>query len=182
MSKDFFKFFTRSDKLIQTLQMCVKWRHKHEKRKHIKCNKIIQAYRSRCSTETHRVRPESLKIFRMVHEQGEVSLLRVAFLNTMIPDFFLSCGTFLNNNPVKPAKNNKRMLIAAAFYFVDPVQKDRQKKSKDDSKLCQLQLSVNKSQMLHKFSTWILFASAPVNSYSMPFSSSLSRRFSLTSK
>ena len=25
--------------------------------------------------------------------------------------------------------------------------------------------------MLHKFSTWILFASAPVNSYSMPFSS-----------
>ena len=43
----------------------------------------------------------------------------------MIPDFFLSCG-FLNHNPVnKPAKNNKKMLIAAVFDFVDPVQKDR---------------------------------------------------------
>ena len=30
---------------------------------------------------------------------------------------------------------------------------------------------MNKSQTLHKFSTWSLFASAPVNSYSMPFSS-----------
>ena len=41
----------------------------------------------------------------------------------MIPDLFLSCGAFLNHNPVnKPAKNNKRMLIAAAFHFVDPVE------------------------------------------------------------
>ena len=48
------------------------------------------------------------------------------FLKTMIPDFFLCCGTFLNHNPVnKPAKNNKRMLIAAVFHFVDPVKKDR---------------------------------------------------------
>ena len=30
---------------------------------------------------------------------------------------------------------------------------------------------MNKSQTVHKFSTWIFFASAPVNSYSMPFSS-----------
>ena len=42
----------------------------------------------------------------------------------MIPDFFLSCGAFLNLVN-KPAKNNKRKLIAAVFYFVDPVQKDR---------------------------------------------------------
>ena len=48
------------------------------------------------------------------------------FLKTMIPDFFLSCGAFLNHNPVnKPAKNNKIMLIAAVFHFVDPAQKDR---------------------------------------------------------
>ena len=40
----------------------------------------------------------------------------------MIPDFFLSRGVFLNRNPVnKPAKNNKRMLLAAVFHFVDPV-------------------------------------------------------------
>ena len=39
-------------------------------------HKITQGYRSRCSTETHQIRPESLKIFRMV-QQGEVSLLRV---------------------------------------------------------------------------------------------------------
>ena len=44
----------------------------------------------------------------------------------MIFDFFLSNGAFLNHNPItKPAKNNKRMLIAAVFHFVDPVQKDR---------------------------------------------------------
>ena len=30
---------------------------------------------------------------------------------------------------------------------------------------------MNKSHVLHKFSNWIIFASAPVNSYSMPFSS-----------
>ena len=72
----------------------------------------------------------------------------------MIPDFSLSCGTFLNHNPVnKQAKNNKRMLIAAVFHFVDPAQKEQVKTSQDESKLCQPQLSVNKSQMLHKFST-----------------------------
>ena len=44
----------------------------------------------------------------------------------MISDFFLSSGAFLNHNPINnPAKNNKRMLIAAVFHFVDPVQKDR---------------------------------------------------------
>ena len=45
------------------------------------------------------------------------------FLKTMISDFFLSNGAFLNHNPInKSAKNNKRMLIAAVFYFVDAVQ------------------------------------------------------------
>ena len=42
------------------------------------------------------------------------------FLKTMISDFFLSSSAFLNHNPInKPAKNNKRMLIAAVFHFVD---------------------------------------------------------------
>ena len=39
---------------------------------------ITQAYRSRCGSETHQVRPKSLKTFRIV-QQGEVSLLRVAY-------------------------------------------------------------------------------------------------------
>ena len=48
------------------------------------------------------------------------------FLKTMISDFFLSSGAFLNHNPInKPAKNKKRILITAVFHFVDPVQKDR---------------------------------------------------------
>ena len=43
-------------------------------------------------------------------------------LKTMISDFFLSSGAFLNQNPINnPAKNNKRILIAAVFHFVDPV-------------------------------------------------------------
>ena len=45
------------------------------------------------------------------------------FLKTMIFDFFLSSGAFFNHNPIN--KNNKRMLIAAVFHFVDQVQKDR---------------------------------------------------------
>ena len=66
--------------------------------------------------------------------QGRVSLKRSKlirsslFLKSMISDFFLSCGAILNHNPIKkPAKNNKRMLIAAVFHFVDPVQEDRGK-------------------------------------------------------
>ena len=39
---------------------------------------ITQAYRSRCGSETHQVRPKSLKTFRIV-QQGEVSFLRVAY-------------------------------------------------------------------------------------------------------
>ena len=47
------------------------------------------------------------------------------FLKTMISDFFLSNGSFLNHNSInKPVKNNKRMLIAAVFNFEDPVQDD----------------------------------------------------------
>ena len=84
------------------------------------------------------------------------------FLKMMISDLFLSSGAFLNHNRInKPAKNNKRTLIAAVFHFVDPLQKRQVKTSQDDTTLCQLQLSVkklNESQMLHKFSTWVLFA------------------------
>ena len=47
------------------------------------------------------------------------------FLKTTISDFVLSSGIFLNQNPInKPAKNNKRILIAAVFHFVEPVQKE----------------------------------------------------------
>ena len=43
----------------------------------------------------------------------------------MISDFFLSSGASLNQNQInKPAKNNKRILIAAVFHFGDPEQKD----------------------------------------------------------
>ena len=33
-------------------------------KKDIECNIITQAYRSRCSSETHQVRPEALKTFQ----------------------------------------------------------------------------------------------------------------------
>ena len=99
------------------------------------------------------------------------------FLKTMISDFFLSNGAFLNHNPInKSAKNNKRMLIAAVFYFVDAVHAtERQLKASkhdtNDTKLCHLKLSEKKSQMLPKFSTVNLFASSStVNCCSLPFS------------
>ena len=119
-------------------------------KKNIKCNIITQAYRSRCSSETHQV----IKTFRIV-QQGEVSLTKSSlFLKTMISDFFLSSGAFLNHNPInKPAKNNKRMLISAVFNFFRSRAKRQVKTLQDDTKLCQLQLSGKKSRMLHKFST-----------------------------
>ena len=44
----------------------------------------------------------------------------------MISDFFLLSGAFLIHIPTsKPAKNNKKILIAAVFHFVDFVQKDK---------------------------------------------------------
>ena len=37
----------------------------------------------------------------------------------MISDFFLSFDAFLNHKSInKPAKNNKRILIAGVFHFV----------------------------------------------------------------
>ena len=46
--------------------------------------------------------------------------------------------------------NNRRLLIAAVFHFVHPVEKDL-KTSQVDTKLCQLQLSKQTSfKMLHK--------------------------------
>ena len=45
----------------------------------------------------------------------------------MISDTLTFCQAahFSTKNPInKPAKNNKRILIAAVFDFVDPVQKD----------------------------------------------------------
>ena len=45
----------------------------------------------------------------------------------MISDLanFLTSGAFLKKKPInKPGKNNKRILIAAVFDFVDPVKKD----------------------------------------------------------
>ena len=46
---------------------------KAEKKRN-KSNTITQAYRSRCSSQTHQV----IKTFRIV-QQGKVSLLRVAY-------------------------------------------------------------------------------------------------------
>ena len=92
--------------------------HKNEtrKKKNIKCNIITQAYRPRCSSETHEV----IKTFGTL-QQGEVSSLNDNFRFF----FFLSSGAFLNQNSInKPAKSNKRTLIAAVFHFEDPVQND----------------------------------------------------------
>ena len=147
---------------------------KKKKQKNIKCNIITQAYRTRCSSETHRVRPESLKTFRF--QQGELNLLRVAYLwKRWFPISFcretpFSTATQSTNQPLK---NNKRMLIAAVFQFCRSSAKRQLKTSQDDTKLCQLQISVNsKSWTLRKFSTWILFpSSSPIKSCSLPFSS-----------
>ena len=78
--------------------------------------------------EIHQVRPELLKIFQPSYasrtiQQGEVP--RVAyFWKRWFPMTFCQAAHFTTKNPInKPAKNNKIILIAAVFHFVDPVQK-----------------------------------------------------------
>ena len=56
----------------------------------------------------------------------------------------LTSGAFLNkNDPLnKPAMNNRRILVAAAFHFVDPVKKGSFKNTlQDDTKISQHRLS-----------------------------------------
>ena len=88
----------------------------------------------------------------------------------MIPDFFLPCGAFLRHSK-QASQELQKNVDSCCISFCRSSAKRQVKTSQDDSKLCQLQLLVNKSQVPHKFSAWILFASAPVNSYSIPFSS-----------
>ena len=40
--------------------------------------------------------------------------------------------------------SSKTFFVAAVFHFIHPVEKKKLKQLKDDTKLCQLQLSVNK--------------------------------------
>ena len=55
-------------------------------------------------------------------KQDEVS--KLIFENDAIRNN-LTSGAFLNQNPInKPAMNNRRILIAAVFHFVRPVEKD----------------------------------------------------------
>ena len=132
MSWDFLSsvLLLRSD-LSQILQKSVKLWHKlcstYETRgKNIKCNVIIQAYRSRCSSWKPLSKARIAKDFSTLlrTQQGEV--LRVAyFWKRWFPINFCQVAHLSTKNPInKPAKNNKRILIGPVFHFVDRVQKD----------------------------------------------------------
>ena len=83
---------------------------KPEKKKHIKCNIITQAYRSRCSSETHEV----IKTFGTL-QQGEVSSLNDNFR------FFF----FFVERRISQPQPNKQASQECISFQVDPVQKDR---------------------------------------------------------
>ena len=60
-----------------------------------------------------------------IDQLGEVSLLTYFWKRWFPISFCRRRGAFLNHKPInKPAKNNKRILIAAVFHFVEPVQKE----------------------------------------------------------
>ena len=168
MSKDFLSSLLGQIKIMsQILQICVKWRHKRKtRRKHIKCNISTQAYQSICSTETHQVRPELLKGFCIV-QQDEVNLLIVAYFWKWWFLISFCHAAHFSTTAQETTKNVDRSCVS----FCRSSAKRQVKTSQNVTKLCQLQLSVNKSQMLHEFYTWILFTSSAVNSCSMPFSS-----------
>ena len=73
-----------------------------------KSNTIItQAYHSRCSPERYQVRPVSLQTLQPSYASSKVKNKNDAI-----------------KNPIKKlAMNNRRLLIAAEFHFVHPVEK-----------------------------------------------------------
>ena len=172
----------RSD-LSQILQKSVKLRHKlcstYETRKknNNKCNIIIQAYRSRCSSWKPSSKARIAKDFStlLLIQKGEV--LRVAyFWKRWFPINFCQVPHFSTKNPInRPTKNNKRILIASVFHFVDPMQEDginirRWHKILTDSAIFSKQVSRCCIHFPHEFS--LLASSLPVNrSCSLPFSS-----------
>ena len=99
---------------------------KTNKQTNIKCNIIIQAYRSRCSwwkpSSKVRIAKDFSTLLRI--QQGEV-LREAYFWKRWFPITFCQAAHFSTKNPIdEPAKNNKRILIAAVFHFADAVQKD----------------------------------------------------------
>ena len=150
------------------------WKQKN-KQTNIKCNIIIQAYRSRCSwwkpSSKVRIAKDFSTLLRI--QQGEV-LREAYYWKRWFPITFCQAAHFSTKNPIdEPAKNNKRILIAAAFHFADAVQKDGLNIRRWHKTLSASATSKQVSRcMLHKFSTWFLFASSwPVYSCSLPFSS-----------
>ena len=60
-------------------------------------------------------------------------------------DAFRKAAPFLTKNPInRPAMSSKIFFVAAVLHFVHPVEKKQLKTLQDDTKLCQLQLSVTK--------------------------------------
>ena len=83
---------------------------------------ITQAYHSRC-TENFQVRPESLQTFQSSYASSKVKHENDA-IRIRISDF-AKATYFSTKNPInKLAMNNRRLLIATEFHFVDSVEKD----------------------------------------------------------
>ena len=83
---------------------------------------ITQAYHSRC-TENYQVRPESLQTFQPSYASSKVKNENDAIRNR-ISDF-AKATYFSTKNPINNlAMNNRRLLMATEFHFVDSVEKD----------------------------------------------------------
>ena len=99
---------------------------KAKKQTNIKCNIIIQAYRSRCSWWKPSSKVRIAKDFStpLRIQQGEV-LREAYYWKRWFPITFCQAAHLSTKNPIdEPAKNNKRILKAAVFHFADAVQKD----------------------------------------------------------
>ena len=83
---------------------------------------ITQAYHSRC-TENYQLRPESLQTFQSSYASSKVKHENDAIRNR-ISDF-AKATYFSTKNPINNlAMNNRRLLMATEFHFVDSVEKD----------------------------------------------------------
>ena len=119
-----------------------------EKEKHTSKTIIAQAYQSRCCFWRSSSVPESLETFQPSYASSK-DKWGSSFLKTMPSEIgfpmTFTTGAFVNIKRNKQTSHElQNNLASSCISFCTPSRKRQFKTSQDDTKLCQLQLSVSK--------------------------------------
>ena len=119
---------------------------------------IAQAYQSRCCFWRSSSVPESLETFQLSYASSNGKWVS-SFLKTMSSEIgfpmTLRSSAFVNKKRNKPTSHElQNNLDSSCISTCTSSRKSRFKTSQDNTKLCQLQLSVSKFPHAQKFSAW----------------------------